>query len=115
MTKTILLATIMAVTILGLATASIVLNTPAEANHPISPVTPICVDPEIINGNWFLDPTLPTCLLPDDCPFGLSDEGLRSEHCSQPSGDDDDDDNDDEDDDDNDDEDDDNNDEDDDD
>ena len=66
MTKTILLTTIMAVTILGLTTASIVLNTTAEADHG-GPVLRYIEKLNVYDQNSGL------CVQPENCPNGLND------------------------------------------
>ena len=64
MTKTMFLATIVAVTILGLATSSIALNYTAEADHG----EPL---PECHEGDAF-DPNSGDCIPIEDCPSGLA-------------------------------------------
>ena len=70
MTKTILLATVVAVTILGLTTASIVFNNTAEADHggPLLRCAVDAGDPITV-----YDPNSDTCVPIDDCPNGVSE------------------------------------------
>ena len=74
MAKTIFLATIVAVTILGLATSSIALNYTAEAIHGGGKIDPCPVF-------QIFDPASGECLNdPDDCPNGLAFDGFV--HCA---------------------------------
>ena len=66
MTKTILLATVVAVTILGLTSASVVFNTTAEADHG-GPVLR-CIEKLTV-----YDPNSGLCVRPENCPNGLND------------------------------------------
>ncbi len=87
MTKTIILATIIAVTILGLATASIALNYTAEADHGGGKDDPCPIF-------QFFDPNSGECFdNAVDCPNGLAFDGFV--HCALDVVDNDDDDDDD--------------------
>ncbi len=73
MTKTIFLATIVAVTILGLAASPLTLNHIAVADHGAG--VKIC---GTIGTVW--DPVSSMCILPEDCPSGVSAD--PDPHCS---------------------------------
>jgi len=78
MTKTILLATVVAVTILGLTTASVVFQNTAEANHPPDGAVIKCAVGTIY------DPNSKECVDPESCPNGFStaDGPMKVQHCA---------------------------------
>ncbi len=82
MTKTILLTTIMAVTILGLTTASIVFNNTAAADHDGE--TQTCLSTTGVIFAW--DPISGECIPEAECPNGTTTEGPENQkpvlHCA---------------------------------